>query len=198
MGYATVDDEVAAAVDAAVRLLADTGTEVVDADGVFPEDPIMDWLFIWTASRAAAQGHLRGTPDWELIDAELRPQIELGLSLTAVQYSDALAACHDINLSLERAIADADVLICPTLAGQAPVLGHPGTVNGEESPTWVSFTPFINMSRNPAASVPVGLTADGLPIGLQIIGHQRDDVTVLAVAAALEDLVGFDHFAPVG
>jgi aspartyl-tRNA(Asn)/glutamyl-tRNA(Gln) amidotransferase subunit A len=193
MGYATVDGEVAAAVAAAVDALASAGTEVVEVPSVFAEDPVMPWLHIWTASRARAQGHLKGTDDWEKIDADLRPQIEMGLTLTAVQYAEALDACHDINLSLEAAMGDAQVLICPTIAGHAPVLGKQGTIGGVESPTWVSFTPFLNMSRNPGASVPVGLTADGLPVGLQIIGRQLDDLGVLRVAAALEDLVDFDH-----
>jgi aspartyl-tRNA(Asn)/glutamyl-tRNA(Gln) amidotransferase subunit A len=198
MGFATVDVEVAAAVDAAVRALDAAGTEIVEVASVFPEDPVMSWVYIWTASRARAQGHLRDTPDWELIDPELRSQIELGLSLTAVQYAEALDACHDINLALEAAMGDADALICPTLAGRAPVLGHQGTVDGQETPSWVSFTPFVNMSRNPAATVPVGLTSDAMPIGLQVIGHQRDDLGVLRVASAVEDLVPFTHRAPAG
>lgn len=198
MGFATVDAQVAAAVAGAVESLAKAGTEVVESDAVFGEDPVIPWLYIWTASRALAQGHLKGTERWEMIDADLRPQIEMGLGLTAVQYAQAMAACHDINLALERAMGDADVLICPTVAGQAPVLGHQGTVDGVETSAWVTFTMCINMSRNPAASIPVGLTDDGMPIGLQVIGRQLDDVGVLRVAAAIEDLVGFDHVAPVG
>lgn len=197
LGFAAVDSEVAAAVGAAVGRLAGAGTEVVEVPSVFDRDPTAPWIQIWTASRARAQGHLKGGPEWDLIDADLRAQIEYGLGLTAVQYAEALDACHLINLSIESAMADASVLICPTLAGHAPVLGHQGTIDGEETPGWVGFTPFLNMSRNPAATVPVGLTGDGLPIGLQIIGHQRDDATVLAVAAAIEDLVGFDRVADV-
>lgn len=197
LGFATVDAEVAAAVDAAVKELAAAGTEVVEVDTVFAEDPVMSWVYIWTASRARGQGHLKGTADWERIDPELRAQIELGLTLTAVQYAEALDACHDINLALEAAMGDADALICPTLAGQAPVLEHQGTVDGQETPTWVSFTPFVNMSRNPAATVPVGLTSAGLPIGLQVIGHQRDDLGVLRVATSIEDMTDFDHAAPL-
>lgn len=197
LGFATVDTEVAAAVGAAVGRLAGAGTEVVEVPSVFEQDPTGPWIHIWTASRARAQGHLKGTPEWELIDSDLRGQIEYGLSLSAVQYAEAIDACHLINLALEKALTDVSVLICPTLAGRAPVLGRQGTIDGEETPGWVAFTPFLNMSRNPAASVPVGLTSDGLPIGLQVIGRQRDDATVLAVAAAIEDLVGFDHVAGI-
>jgi Asp-tRNA(Asn)/Glu-tRNA(Gln) amidotransferase A subunit family amidase len=198
LGFARVDGEVAAAVAAAVERLAAEGTEVVEVATVFPEDPILAWLHVWTASRARAQGHLRGTPEWERIDPDLRAQIEMGLSLTAVQYAEALDAMHEINLRLEAAFAAAPLLVCPALAGHAPLLGRQGTVDGVETPTWVSFTPFLNMSRNPAGTTPVGLTGDGLPIGLQVIGRQRDDLGVLRAIAAVEDLVGFDAVAAVG
>lgn len=198
LGFARVDAEVAAAVERAVGLLADAGTEVVEVATVFDEDPVLPWLHLWVAARARTQGHLVGTPDWERIDADLRPQIEMGLGLTGVQVLEAVDAGHRINLQLEAAMQDAPILVCPTLAGQAPRLDRPGTIDGVESPTWVSFTPFLNVSRNPAGTVSVGLTADGLPIGMQVIGRQRDDLGVLRAIAAVEDRVGFEAVAPVG
>jgi aspartyl-tRNA(Asn)/glutamyl-tRNA(Gln) amidotransferase subunit A len=53
---------------------------------------------------------------------------------------------------------------------------------------WVDWTPFshpFNLSRNPAASVPCGL-ADGLPVGLQIVGRHDEDALVLRAARAFE------------
>lgn len=197
LGFATVDREVAAAVEAAVSRLADAGAEVVEIPQVFTEDPILPWLHLWVAARARAQGHHRGTPEWDRIDPQLRDQIELGLTLTAVQHAEAIDACHLVNLQLEVALQQAPLLICPALAGQAPVLGRQGTIDGVESVSWVSFTPFLNLSRNPAGTVSVGRTADGLPIGLQVIGRQRDDIGVLRAIAALEDLVGDDALAPI-
>ena len=49
------------------------------------------------------------------------------------------------------------------------------------------FTAIFNLSGNPAASIPCGFTAEGLPIGLQIAGRQEDEVTVLRVSAAFEE-----------
>ncbi|QGG95113.1 amidase [Actinomarinicola tropica] len=198
LGFAQVDREVAGAVEAAVRALADAGVEVIEVPAVFDRDPVLPWVHLWTAARARTQGHLRGTDDWERIDPELRAQIELGLSLTAVQHAEALDACHEINLRLDAAMEGADVLLCPTLAGQAPVLGRPGTVDGVEAPTWISFTPFLNMSRNPAGTVPVGTTADGLPIGMQVVGRQRDDLAVLRTVAAVEEVHPFEQVAAIG
>ena len=55
--------------------------------------------------------------------------------------------------------------------------------------------PF-NMTRSPAATVCVGLTSAGLPVGLQLVGPQHADLVVLRSAAALEAALGFDAVAP--
>ena len=52
--------------------------------------------------------------------------------------------------------------------------------------TWAEFSYPFNFSGNPAASVPCGFTADGLPVGLQIVGPRFDDLGVLQAAAAFE------------
>ena len=51
---------------------------------------------------------------------------------------------------------------------------------------WMPFTFPFNMTGQPAASVPAGVTDDGLPVGLQIIGRRNADRTVLAASAAFE------------
>lgn len=198
LGYATVDAEVAAAVEGAVRRLEAAGTEVVEVPDVFGEDPTGPWIHLWTALRARAQGHLVDTPEWERIDPALRQQIRHGLSLSAVDHARAVDACHLLNHRLETAaFAHAPLLVCPTVAGHAPRLGEDGTVNGEPSPTWVSFTPFVNLTRNPAGSVTCGFTSDGMPIGLQVIGRQREDLAVLGALAAFEQVSDLDRSFPL-
>jgi aspartyl-tRNA(Asn)/glutamyl-tRNA(Gln) amidotransferase subunit A len=54
------------------------------------------------------------------------------------------------------------------------------------STEWLCFTFPLNMTGQPAASVPAGLTKDGLPVGLQIIGRHLADASVLSAAAAFE------------
>ena len=51
---------------------------------------------------------------------------------------------------------------------------------------WLAFTFPINMTGQPAASIPAGFTTDGLPVGLQIVGRHLDDPTVLRASAAFE------------
>lgn len=50
----------------------------------------------------------------------------------------------------------------------------------------VAYTALWNVTGNPAASVPVGLADDGLPVGVQLVGRRDDETTLLALAAQLE------------
>ncbi|MEO1512557.1 MAG: amidase family protein, partial [Planctomycetota bacterium] len=54
------------------------------------------------------------------------------------------------------------------------------------SDDWIPFTYPFNLSQQPACSVPCGLTGDGLPVGLQIVGAMHDDEGVLQAAHAFE------------
>jgi aspartyl-tRNA(Asn)/glutamyl-tRNA(Gln) amidotransferase subunit A len=58
------------------------------------------------------------------------------------------------------------------------------------------FTVTLNLAGLPGLSVPCGLTGDRLPIGLQIIGRRFDEATILRLAAAIEDEVGFNRTRP--
>ena len=108
-------------------------------------------------------------------------------------------ACHYLNGKLLEAFNEGDFILTPTTCGQTPKVGSAyGTINGEETEGWVAFTYGINMTRNPAGTVCVGKTKLGLPIGLHIIGNQRDDVGVLKTMCFLEDLLAQPHNAPFG
>jgi aspartyl-tRNA(Asn)/glutamyl-tRNA(Gln) amidotransferase subunit A len=199
MGFASVDKEVAAACSAFVGRLADAGVKVIERAQVWEEDPGSRWFALWSTLRARAQGHLRDTPDWERIDPGLRAVIEWGQKISGVEYARAMDACHTLNQGLEAAFADAPFLLTPTCSGQAPERGAAGgIVNGEVSQNWASLSAGINMTRNPAGTVCVGYTKAGLPIGLQVIGRQRDDVGVLKTLCYFEDLAALSHNAPHG
>ena len=83
-----------------------------------------------------------------------------------------------------------------TVAGQTARVGAQGTIDGEPTQFWAPFTGAYNLTRNPAGSVAAGLTADGMPVGLQVIGPQHADVAVLRAVAAIEDLLALDLIAP--
>ena len=194
VGYGTNDSEITAACSAAVERLEEAGTRVIRVDRVFDEDPIRAWWTMWIVARFKAQGHLIGTTDWERISESLRPQIEAGAKVTGVDYARAIDEIYLLAARLEAVFAEhAPYILTPTIAGHPPLIGSDkGTIAGAETIGWVQYTPFVNLTRNPAGSVCVGRSSVGVPIGMQIIGRQLDDLGVLQVMTALEDLIAFD------
>ncbi|MEO7556243.1 MAG: amidase [Acidimicrobiales bacterium] len=198
LGYATVDREVLAVCERALGVLADLGTEVVELPAVFPEDPVMSWAAIVGACNERTFGHLRGTPDWEKTDPEFRFFADLAAEqLSAADVVRGFDAAHVANLRLIEIFHEAPLLLCPTVAGHAPVIGAQGTLNGEETINWVSLTYPFNLTRSPAGTVCAGLTADGMPVGLQVVGPQHADLAVLRALAVIEDALALDTIPPL-
>ncbi len=189
MGY-DVDAEVLAVCTAAVRTLESLGTEVIEVESVFAEDPVVSFLAIWTIMRLRAQGDLIGTPDFDRIDPGLADQITYASRLGSAAFAEALDRCWAQSAELADLFELAPLLVCPTVAGQTPVSGRQGTIDGEESLVWVRFTYPFNMTRNPAGSVNAGFTDDGMPVGLQVVGPPRADLEVLEAMVCLEDALG--------
>jgi Asp-tRNA(Asn)/Glu-tRNA(Gln) amidotransferase A subunit family amidase len=196
MGFAKVDGEVLASCTAALEALAAAGTEVIEVEDIFPEDPVTAWLVLWGVARFKAQGHLIGTDDWERLSPSIRPQIEYGATVSGVDHARAHDVCYELNWRLEEVFDQAPLILTPTNAGQPPLLGEDGKVDGEAEVGWVRFTYGINMTRNPAGTVCTGLTSAGTPVGLQIIGRHFAEGEVLAAMAAAETVIGFDQRPP--
>jgi aspartyl-tRNA(Asn)/glutamyl-tRNA(Gln) amidotransferase subunit A len=98
-----------------------------------------------------------------------------------------------IYAPLGQLLDEFDALICPTFA--IPALpaeydtDQPVQVNGQDSGDWLDVLmtlPFNIASRCPVLSIPSGLSRDGVPTGLSVVGRTYDDVTVFQVAAAHE------------
>jgi Asp-tRNA(Asn)/Glu-tRNA(Gln) amidotransferase A subunit family amidase len=197
LGYAKADSEVLAVCEAAIRRLEDLGTEVVMVDKVWSEDPVSEWLTLVGVYCLRTLEHLYGTEEWGLVDPGLVALLEWTRSrVTPVQVVRALDACHRANVALVDLFHDVPLLLTPTLAGQTPKVGENGTIDGEPDINWVRFTYPFNMTRSPAGTVCAGHTADGMPVGLQVVGPQHGDVVVLRLLALLEDELAIDGVAP--
>lgn len=85
---------------------------------------------------------------------------------------------------------DYDLFLSPTLPVTAFPAGdhHPGSINNQQTTYlgWTAFTYPFNTTGQPAATLPCGFATNGLPVGLQIVGRYRDDITVLRASAAFE------------
>ncbi|MDY0008229.1 MAG: amidase family protein, partial [Bdellovibrionales bacterium] len=91
-----------------------------------------------------------------------------------------------------------DVLVTPTTAMAAFDAGinMPRDAKGNLWDDWTPFTYGANLARLPAATIPAGLTAAGLPVGLQIMSGYLKDALVLGFAAALEKKIDFEPWSP--
>jgi Asp-tRNA(Asn)/Glu-tRNA(Gln) amidotransferase A subunit family amidase len=181
LGYAHVDPEILAICEQAVLRLEDVGAEVVRVDDVFPEDPAMTWLTLACTYLARTVDQLGAHADAE--QPTLAAMVERGRATTGLDIVIAEDACHTLNACLVRLFSDQRVLLTPTIAGATPV-------SGENGGPWVQHTYPFNLTRSPAGTVCAGVTAAGLPVGLQVIGPQHGDQVVLRTLAALEDLLG--------
>lgn len=197
-GFA-VDAEVAAVVGSAIDRIADAGVVVDEVDRLFSGEPLADWFTIWCVVANRRQGHLRGTPDWEQIDLGLREQMDHAhLNLDTVAFARALDSTHAHNAELAAHFETAPIVLLPTVAGQTASVGEQGRVDGDATIFWAPFTGAANLLRNPAGSIPVGFTGDGMPVGLQVLGRHHDDLGVLRTMAWIEDLLGLSMRAPLG
>jgi aspartyl-tRNA(Asn)/glutamyl-tRNA(Gln) amidotransferase subunit A len=116
------------------------------------------------------------------------------------EFTDALFERKRIVNSLWRFMERYDFLLTPTTATPAfPInTDGPSSINGVavDSVAWLPFSSLANLTGLPAASVPVGFTKKGLPIGLQIMGRHLDDRGVLALSAAVERLYPMQAHRP--
>jgi aspartyl-tRNA(Asn)/glutamyl-tRNA(Gln) amidotransferase subunit A len=200
LGYAPLDDEVRSLCEGAVAQLESLGIEVIEIETVFDEDPVRDWLTLAISYNWRTLAPYRGTDMWEMVDPLLAAQVDWAAEhISALDLVRAQDAGHRLNLRLVEIFRDVRLLLTPTCAAPPPAraLEGQGLINGELDANWVRFTYPFNLTRSPAASVCAGLTADGLPVGIQLVGPQHADLVVIRSAAALETAIGFDELAPV-
>ncbi len=188
LGGHPVDPEIASLAEAAVKRFEDLGAVVEEAEPELPDcGPI--FRILWFAGAAHL---LQAYSDEQqaMMDPGFLRIAEEGSKASLYDYLAAMRARESVGRALSLFHQDYDLLLTPTLP--IPAFGA-----GLEAPpgegAWVDWTPFsypFNLTQQPAASVPCGLTGEGLPAGLQIVGGRYDDRLVLKAAHAYETLVG--------
>ncbi|MFD8096493.1 amidase [Streptomyces malaysiensis] len=184
-GAAAVDPEVAAAVRRAVDVLAELGAVVEEIDPGF-EDPVEAFHTLWFSGAARVVQPL-GQEDRELLDPGLREICAQGASYSALDYLAAVDVRMALGHAMGRFHSAYDLLVTPTL----PITAFEAGVEvpkGSEHTRWTGWTPFtypFNLTQQPAASVPCGLSGAGLPIGVQLVGARHADALVLRASHAL-------------
>lgn len=186
LGYAQVHSEVAAGVQAAVRAIASAGAQVEEVDPGF-EDPLEITTGLWFAGSWMVWNSL--TPEQQACtDPDFRAQAELGSHLSALHVQQCQARRVDLGSRMRQFMERYDLLVTPSAAVPAFEIRPPGSVpmSAEAMLSWTPFSYPFNLTQQPACTIPCGLTADGLPIGIQFVGPMFRDEMVLRAAAAYE------------
>ena len=188
LGNAIVDKQVKALTGDAALRFSELGCAVEEVKLEFP--PIHEaYTAVFAASCAAAIGDR--LEEWrDRLDRRLVRLTEIGLELKASDCVRARNQCHHLWGTLRPVFQQYDLLLTPTLPlPPFPVgIDWPREINGRKVPplAFLTFTYPLNITGQPAATVPCGWNEDNLPVGLQIIGRHFDDGTVLRAAAAFE------------
>ena len=187
LGYLSVDKDVAGLVRRAAESFAELGAAVEEVDPGFP-DPRPAREILWWAGAAYRTRHLSADQRAQL-DPGLREVVEdKAAGLTLTDYMEAMQARAELGVHMRRFHDRYDLLLTPATPFAAYLADHAG-VGPATLHRWSdrpAFTFPFNLTQQPAASIPCGMTPEGLPAGLQIVGRLYDDVTVMRAARAYE------------
>jgi amidase len=185
----------AQAVRDTAALLTELGHDVAEVDVRYP-DPTAAFVpqFLAGVRTEADQ-----VDHFDRLERRTRETYRLGSWVTPRVRDAALRQTEAYSRRLNRVFEDVDVLLTPVTAHRPPKLGivmGKGTVRSSLAslPTVTYMVPW-NLAGNPAASVPTGIGADGLPVAVQLVGRTDDEPTVLSLSAQLERARPFPRWA---
>lgn len=187
LGYAkNVHPEVAASVDAAVQQLVDLGAVVEQVDPGF-DDPLDISTGLWFLGAWTVWNTL--SPEQQaLTDPDFRAEAEIGGRYSALQVQQLNLKRGALGSHMRQFMQRFDLLVTPAVsvpAFDAKPAGHT-PMDPEAMLGWTPFSYPFNLTQQPACTIPCGLTRDGLPIGLQMVGPMFGDAQVLRAARAYE------------
>ena len=212
-----LDPEVASNLEETRRLFRDAGAQVTDVS--VPRCSVAIAIYYVLASAEASSNLARfdgvrygpRASDRSLLDlyvdsrtggfgAEVKRRILLGTFALAsgyyeAYYGRAIRTRDLLRADFDRAFAEADVIVCPSIPAPAFRIGEK-----TEDPLTMYlsdvFTVPASLAGLPAISVPSGLTRGGLPLGIQVLGPAFDEEAVFAAARTLEAGAGFPDALP--
>jgi amidase len=199
LGGVPFDPRVRAVIDAHRATFETLGAIVELAEPDFsPAEISFRTIRAWTA--AANYGKmLQQHP--EAFKDTLKDEIQRGMKLTGEELAHAEVAHTLIWRRFQAFLGNYEFFILPTT--QLPPfdvnLPYPTEIAGvhfDNYIDWMKSCWYISATGNPAASVPAGFTPEGLPVGLQIVGRDKQDFSVLQLAHAFEEATGFGRKRP--
>lgn len=188
LGYAAVDPEVVRVTGQAARVFEELGA-TVEEPALVVDDPFPSFWDLFATATYTSYGHLMDEHRDEFTGYGLR-SLDHGAKMTGADLSRALLRVDQLRRQMEELFDRYDLLLTPTMAVPAfPIDQQPSVIGGRTVDPFWGYLPFtfpINMTGQTASSVPCGFSADGMPIGLQIIGPRGAEAKVLQASAAFE------------
>eukprot|EP00698_Gefionella_okellyi_P008702 TRINITY_DN216_c0_g1_i1.p1 TRINITY_DN216_c0_g1~~TRINITY_DN216_c0_g1_i1.p1 ORF type:complete len:470 (-),score=108.19 TRINITY_DN216_c0_g1_i1:42-1451(-) len=186
-----VDAEIAALVHSAVEKFKDLGANVTEVTLDMPDVKQIFQKHWYVGAATVLQSY--SSDQQSVMDRTLLEEARWGEKLPLMSYTQAVLARAKLGVQMRAFHQKYDLLLLPTepiaafKAGLEVPEGQAETEFG-----WTEWTPFtypFNLTQQPAASIPCGLTKAGLPAGLQIVGDLFADALVLRAAYAYEQVV---------
>jgi amidase len=193
--YATFHPDTMAALDHAAGLLTDLGHDVVEVDIASAAGVKESFELVWAVGIAALP-----VPHSELepFNASLA---EFGMTFTAPDLARARSALFLHARQIIGASMAVDVVMAPTIAQPPLHIGELAHISDaremlDRLADYVGLAPYPNFTGQPAMSMPLHWTPDGLPIGVMAIGRPADEATLLQLAGQLERATGWTERRP--
>ena len=174
------------AVRATAQLLSDLGHDVVEVDPHYPDQTLafVPQFFAGVRTECEAVEH------YDRLERRTRETYRLGSWVRPAVVRRALRMGEKVAARANRVFEDVDVLLTPTIAHRprrVGVLDRGGALRASlAAQPMIAYCALWNVTGNPAASVPAGVAADGLPIAVQLVGRLNDETTLLSLSAQIE------------
>ncbi len=189
LGHFPVDGEIRSLAEKAARGMEGMGAIVEEVTPDI-EHPFHVYMPIYISNFRFSLGDRLDELRGELFPESLRELEEFSLT-SAESYVGCMTRLLRFRAALDDVFARYDLMIMPSTATAPFPCGRPpGRIGGQEvAPGWMTFMPFQiawNMTGQPTASLPCGVTAEGLPVGVLAAGRIGREDTLLRVSAAFE------------
>ncbi len=187
-----LDDDVRRRFERALDAFRAGGVRVREVE--IPHSSTIATVYLYIALREAAIYHaatLAAVP--ERYTAPVRQRLETGRQIHHEDYFRALTGREQLRRDVDAALSDCDALVLPTLPIPAPTLGaelvQVGATDEPLRNVMLRLTQLFNLTGHPAISIPCGLTREGLPCGLQMVGARGQTEQLMQTALACETAI---------
>jgi aspartyl-tRNA(Asn)/glutamyl-tRNA(Gln) amidotransferase subunit A len=187
--FENLDPEIEKAVRDAIVTLEKLGAAIIGID-VPDIDEFNTIAQLILLAEAASVHHRRVEQRPEDFGEDVRALLQTGRFVLATEYLDAQRRRREFIAAFNRLLAEVDVIVTPTIPIKAAKIGQKTvSLGGQEVDARLGTTRFmraLNLAGLPLLSVPCGFDAQGMPIGLQIIGRLFDEAGILEIGHAFE------------